>query len=211
VGIYAQMRSKKSIENFYILNVIQNLAMDKMAPQNLYFSFILTKVGGGGDYYLNHGRWTYRQMKYVLLILLNLCVSGCMKSEPSSHISRLKEMFTQTVVQKQAALIPQYYHPDFQLYSNGERMNYQSYLDFHAEIYKTAIQYQIRYDQETFLEQGDKVAGRVFITTQMPNEKPTEIEVLLICEFKDDKIYRVWELTYPDWSKLPTFKDQASL
>ncbi|HAT9524378.1 TPA: nuclear transport factor 2 family protein, partial [Legionella pneumophila subsp. pneumophila] len=27
---------------------------------------------------------------------------------------------------------------------------------------------------------------------------------------KDEKIYRLWELTYPDWSKLPAFSNQLT-
>jgi hypothetical protein len=48
--------------------------------------------------------------------------------------------------------------------------------------------------------------GRIWITTSRPNEVPQKIEVILIAQFKNDKIYRLWELTYPDWSKLPAFK-----
>jgi hypothetical protein len=53
----------------------------------------------------------------------------------------------------------------------------------------------------------DKIAGRVWITTSRPDEPPTKIEVILITQFKEGKIYRLWELTYPDWSQLPAFKD----
>jgi hypothetical protein len=50
------------------------------------------------------------------------------------------------------------------------------------------------------------VAGRLFITTQMPNEPTNKIEVILIAEYKKNKIWRLWELTYPDWSKFKNFK-----
>ncbi len=61
----------------------------------------------------------------------------------------------------------------------------------------------------TLLEQGNKVAGRLFITTKRPNEEAQEIEVMLIAEYKGNKLYRVWELTYPDWSKMKAFKKVA--
>jgi hypothetical protein len=41
---------------------------------------------------------------------------------------------------------------------------------------------------------------------QRPSEPAKKIEVILIAEYKDGKIYRLWELTYPDWSQLPAFK-----
>jgi hypothetical protein len=46
----------------------------------------------------------------------------------------------------------------------------------------------------------------VWITTSRPNEAHKKIEVILIAQYKDNKIYRMWELTYPDWSKLPAFQ-----
>lgn len=45
----------------------------------------------------------------------------------------------------------------------------------------------------------------MWITIQTPGEKPKKLEVILIAEFKDGKIHRLWELTYPDWSKLSEF------
>lgn len=118
----------------------------------------------------------------------------------------LVDMFTNMVVKKNADLIPKYYHPEFILYSNGDKMDYATFLSTHQKIYATPIQYTIRYDVSTYVEQSDKIAARVFITTTMPNEKANEIEVILIAEYKDNKIYRLWELTYPDWSKMEDFK-----
>lgn len=124
------------------------------------------------------------------------------------YIKLLKEMFTKMVLEKDASLIPKYYHKDFLLYANGQEMNYLSYLEFHEKFYKTPIQYQVEYDDETLLEQDDRVTGRVWITTTLPNESPKLIEVMLVAKFKEGKIYRIWELTYPDWSQLPAFKEE---
>lgn len=123
-----------------------------------------------------------------------------------NNIMLLKEMFQKMVVEKNASLASFYYHPEFILYSNGKTMSFSEMDKFHQEVYKTPIQYAIAYDESTLLEQGNKVAGRIFITTSMPNEKPTEIEVILIVEYKEDKIYRAWELTYPNWIQMSEFK-----
>ncbi len=121
---------------------------------------------------------------------------------------RLKAMFHEMVIYKQITKIPEYYHQDFLLYTNGTRMDYEAYLKCHEEIYATPIQYEIKYDEETFVEQGEKLACRVFITTKKPGVPPTEIEVVLIADYKEGKIYRLWELTYPDWSQTPAFQQQ---
>lgn len=86
-------------------------------------------------------------------------------------------------------------------------MDFETFLKIHSEVYKTPIQYKVRYDEQSFVEQGNKVAGRLFITTKKPNESAHEIEVILIAEYKDNKLYRLWELTYPDWSKMKAFQN----
>jgi hypothetical protein len=128
-----------------------------------------------------------------------------MKDSALAH--QLKEMFTEMVLKKQASKISHYYHADFLLYTNGTTMNYAEFLKSHQEYYATPIQYQIEYDEETFLENGDKLAGRIWITVKKPNQGPRKIEVVLIAQYKDHKLYRLWELTYPDWSQLPAFKN----
>lgn len=122
------------------------------------------------------------------------------------YIEKLKEMFNEMVIKKDASVIPQYYHPDFLLYTNDQRTNYKDFLESHLKYYATPIQYLVEYDEETLLEQRNKIAGRIWITTSRPNEPAKKIEVILIAEWKEDKIYRLWELTYPDWSKLPAFQ-----
>lgn len=121
------------------------------------------------------------------------------------YIEKLKQMFNHVVLKKDASLIPDYYHQDFLLYTNDQEMNYEAFLSSHQKYYATPIQYNIEYDEETLFEHKEKVAGRVWITTTRPNEPARKIEVILIAQFKENKIYRLWELTYPDWSKLPAF------
>lgn len=45
----------------------------------------------------------------------------------------------------------------------------------------------------------DKVAGRVWITTSRPGEEPTRIEVVLIAAYRNGRIHRIWETTWPSW------------
>jgi hypothetical protein len=122
------------------------------------------------------------------------------------YLEKLKDMFNQMVLKKNASLIPFYYHEGFLLYTNDIQTNYTEFLESHQKYYATAIQYQVEYDEETLLEQDERVAARVWITTTKPGESAKRIEVILIAQYKQDKIYRLWELTYPDWSKLAEFK-----
>lgn len=124
------------------------------------------------------------------------------------YIEKLKEMFDEMVIKKAPDRIPEFYHTAFIIYTNGREMDYETFLNSHLEYYSTPIQYEVVYDTETFLEEGEKIAGRVWITTTRPDEPPTKIEVMLVAQYKENKLYRLWELTYPDWSQLPAFKDK---
>lgn len=130
--------------------------------------------------------------------------------QAAPHILLLKKMFTKVTIEKNIKAIPLYYDKNFQLYSNGKTMNFNKFVQMHQAIYKTRIQYKIRYDEKTLIEQENKVAGRIFVTTKKPNEPAQEIEVLIIAEYKDNKLYRLWELTYPNWSQMKIFKETSN-
>jgi len=121
-------------------------------------------------------------------------------------IKLMKEMFEKMVIKKDASLISQYYHYEFLLTTNGEKVDYEKFLKDHETYYKTDIQYKIEYEEETLLESKNKVAGRIWITTKRPDEPANKLEVMLIAEYREGKIYRLWELVYPDWKQLPAFK-----
>jgi hypothetical protein len=121
-------------------------------------------------------------------------------------LALLREMLAEMVVKKDAAKIP-VYHERFRLFTNGEESDYASFLESHERYYASPIAYRVDYDEETLVEDGDRVAGRVWITTSRPGEAPTRIEVILIAAYEDGKIVRLWELTYPSWSSLPAFEE----
>lgn len=146
----------------------------------------------------------------VAILIFSFMMQITCASQPSSPTLLLKEMFSKVVLAKNAKLIPLYYHQDFELHSNGKMMTFNQFLALHQEVYNTSIQYKIRYDEQTFVEQHNKVAGKLFITTQSPHESAREIEVILIAEYKENKLYRLWELTYPDWSKMKSFEKASA-
>lgn len=142
---------------------------------------------------------------FICLLQLLLATQATLAQQPSHYISLLKEMFTKVTIEKNSKAIPLYYHKDFQLFSNGKTMNLTAFLQQHEAIYKTPIEYKVRYETGMLIEQGNKVAGRLFITIKKPHESAQEIEVILIAEYKENKLYRLWELTYPDWSTMKAF------
>lgn len=122
------------------------------------------------------------------------------------YIELLQEMFSEMVEKKNVSLVSQYYHPNFKLYANGVNQNYEELYASHVKIYQTDIGYKVTYDNESFIENKEKCAMRAFITLSWPDKNAVELDLILIAEFKENKIYRVWETCYPDWSQLETFK-----
>src|SRR4051794_38565715 len=100
-------------------------------------------------------------------------------------------MFDRMVVAKNAELIEHYYDPDFVMYSDGLSQSYAEFSGSHSKLYATDISYAVEYDEQAWVEATDKVAGRVWITTSRPGEKPTRIEVVLIAALRDGRIHRV--------------------
>jgi len=121
----------------------------------------------------------------------------------------LQSMFSDMVIKKDASLIPHYYHADFLLETNGQTQDYESFAKGHERVYATPITYEVRYDEAAWIESATRVAARVWIKTQRPNEDPVEYEVVLIATYVDEKIHRLWELTWPDWTTAKAFKDYS--
>lgn len=103
------------------------------------------------------------------------------------------------VVAKNGDLIEHYFHPDFVMCSDGLTQGFADFRDSHRKLYATSIAYAVEYDEEAWVEAADRVAGRVWITTSRPGEEPTRIEVVLIAAYRDGRIHRVWETTWPSW------------
>jgi hypothetical protein len=122
-------------------------------------------------------------------------------------VARLREMFDQMVIGKNAAAAGDFYHRDFEMVSNGVTQGFAAFAESHRSVYETPISYQVRYDEDAWVEAPDRLAGRIWITTVRPGEAANEIEVVLIATYRDGLIYRLWELTWPDWSQLAAFEN----
>jgi hypothetical protein len=122
----------------------------------------------------------------------------------------LIEMFQQMVVKKNSNLTRQYFHPDFLLETNGERQDFASFLEGHRRVYVTDITYEASYDDNASVESTDRVAARVWIKTQNSEAAPPVFEVVLIAIVHEQKFYRMWETTWPDWRSVKGFETYQS-
>jgi hypothetical protein len=127
-------------------------------------------------------------------------------ADASSPKALLIEMFRDVVLNKNADLIARYYHPDFLLETNGERQDFDAFLEGHRRVYATDIAYTVRYDEDAWVESADRVAARIWVRTQTGVAAPVEFEIVLIATFVDQKIHRVWETTWPDWRAVKAFE-----
>jgi hypothetical protein len=122
-------------------------------------------------------------------------------------IGAFREMFEQMVIAKDADLIAHYYHPDFVMFSDGLSQDFAEFAASHRGVYETSIGYAIEYDEEAWVETADRVAGRIWITTARPDEAPTRIEIVVIAAYRDGKIHRIWETTWPSWRSVAAFEN----
>ena len=116
-------------------------------------------------------------------------------------------MFSRMVEAKDVSLVDTYYHPDFRLNTNGQEQDLAEFRAGHQRVYPTSITYRVEYDEDSWVESGNRLAARVWITTTRPGEPSNRIEVVLIAEYRDGRLLWVKELTWPDWSRLAAFDD----
>jgi hypothetical protein len=93
------------------------------------------------------------------------------------------------------------------MYSDGLRQSFTEFRDSHLKLYATPITYVVEYDEQAWVEAWDRVAGRVWITTSRPGEEPTRIELVLIAAYRDGRVHRVWETTWPSWRNLAALEN----
>ena len=89
--------------------------------------------------------------------------------------------------------------------SNGITQGYEVFWTGHETVYATGT---VRGSSTTTsrVEADDRVAVRLWITTSRPDEAPTRLELVLIATYREGRIHRLWELTWPNWSDLARFR-----
>jgi hypothetical protein len=109
----------------------------------------------------------------------------------------LVDMFDEMVMKKDITALPRYYRPDFVLETNGRTQSYDTFVEGHRNISSTSIRYTVCYDDDAWAESDDRVAARVWITMQRPNEPSMTVEMMLLATVRNGKFHRMWELTRP--------------
>ena len=67
-------------------------------------------------------------------------------------VSRMREMFDRMVIANNAAVAAEFYHPHFQMISNGVTQDFAAFTGSHSTVYQTWINYQVRYDEDAWVE-----------------------------------------------------------
>lgn len=86
------------------------------------------------------------------------------------------------------------------MHSDGLTKDFIEFRQSHRETCTTPITYEIEYDEHAWVETAAEVAGRLWITTSRPDEKPTRIEVVLITAIRDGKRSKTIEVAAIDAS-----------
>jgi len=115
-------------------------------------------------------------------------------------LKKFMQMIEDTTIAKDISAIPCYYHPEFVMHSYGKTENFEEFISSHQKMFSGLTTYKFRYDEETFVENGDKIALRLWVNICQPSKAPQELEVLIIAKYKDGKIYRMWEMAYPEYN-----------
>lgn len=144
-------------------------------------------------------------MKKIIFLLIFLCpLSICYAYKNSTSIEKkniaiVKEMFSEFAEKLDVKKLDIYYTKNFILESNGERYSYQEYKNLEEKIYRTLKSLKVtKYDD--IFSTSNKVVSRMSIKLTHIDGKTNEFQIILIALIKDNKIDRIWELTYPSWS-----------
>jgi hypothetical protein len=77
---------------------------------------------------------------------------------------------------------------DFRLSTKGQEQDPAEFRAGHDRVYPTPITDRVGYDEDGWVESGNRLAARVWITTQRLGEAATRIEVVLVVEYRDGRL-----------------------
>lgn len=122
-------------------------------------------------------------------------------------VALLREMFDRMVVAKNAELIEHYYDPDFLMYSDGLSQSFAKFRDSHRKLYATAISYAVEYDEHAWVEAQTRLPGGCGSPRRDLARSRPRIEVVLIAAYRNGRIHRIWETTWPSWRNVAALDD----
>jgi len=119
--------------------------------------------------------------------------------QAENNISIIKNMFTQFSEKKDITQFYNYYAPNFELESNGQKFNCQQYYNLEKNIFTTIKKLKVVSYDDIFAT-NNKVATRMVIRILKNDNSVNQFQVILIAAIKDNKITHIWEMTNPGWS-----------
>jgi hypothetical protein len=145
-------------------------------------------------------------MKKIIFLFV-CCISICFAnpSSPNKNIQLVKNMFTEFAEGLDINKLEIYYSKDFILESNGKSYSYEEYKNLEQQIYQKLKSLKVTHYHDIFAC-NNKVVARMSIKLNFKQGDTHEFMVYLIASIKDNKISRLWELTYPAWSEQITPK-----
>lgn len=112
------------------------------------------------------------------------------------NIDLVKRLFD-SASRLDANAMDELFTPDFQMYSNDVHWDYKTFKEYHVESYKTRK--AIDFTHHDIFCDKDKVAARVDIVLTDLNGATKEFQVIIIAHIADNRIHRLWEVTFPHW------------
>lgn len=120
-----------------------------------------------------------------------------------SYDKKNQDIFLQmvgNVVEKlDTSEIELYLTKDFELESNRCVMSFDRYRDHLNEAFKSLRSIQLKRPLTEVIANGDKLAVRFSMTITDKIGTSDDADIIAMLQFKDDKIHRWCELSYPDW------------
>jgi fatty-acyl-CoA synthase len=124
--------------------------------------------------------------------------------------ARMREIVTRMVEAESTSLLDAYYDPDFVLTVNGRSQDLAAFRAEHERIQRTGITFAVTYDEDSWVEGQDCLAGRIWITTHRACGQAVRIEALFVVAYRSGRLLRLTALTWPD-PILPGTPDARSI
>lgn len=114
------------------------------------------------------------------------------------NISIVKQMFTEVSEKRDLSKFDDFYARDFLLVSNNKKYGYEVYKKQQQDIFKKLASLKVLSYEDIFAA-NDKVVSRMSIKLNMKDGVTHTFYLIAIFRLKNDKIDRIWEITYPTW------------
>jgi hypothetical protein len=112
--------------------------------------------------------------------------------------ARMREIVTRMVEAESTSLLDAYYDPDFLLTVNGRSQDLAAFRAEHKRVQRTGITFAVTYDEDSWVEGQDCLAGRIWITTYRACGQAVRIEALFVAAYRSGRLLRLTALTWPD-------------